>query len=64
MEFPEKKNLVMLVQRHLNLKEDGIDGPKTWNAILKKLNLSVAEPVNKHETPAIGLSEKAYNFET
>jgi hypothetical protein len=62
MEFPEKKSLVRLVQRHLNLKDDGVDGPNTWNAILKKLNLSVEEPVNKQETPAIGLSEKTYNL--
>jgi cell wall-associated NlpC family hydrolase len=33
MEFPGKKQKVMNVQKALGLSADGIDGPKTWDAI-------------------------------
>ena len=39
MDFPNKKELIKKVQKHLNLKEDGIDGPKTWESIVGDLNL-------------------------
>lgn len=62
MEFPEKKNLVCLVQKHLNILDDGIDGPKTWNAILQKFNIVTSESENKKENIDIIISEKAYNL--
>jgi hypothetical protein len=62
MEFPEKKNLVSLVQKHLNIPNDGIDGPKTWNAILQKFNIPTTELENKKEIIDIAISEKAYNL--
>lgn len=34
MQFEGRENLIKQVQEILNLKDDGIDGLKTWNAIL------------------------------
>jgi hypothetical protein len=35
MEFPDKEKIVKRVQKALKLKDDGVDGPKTWEAIEK-----------------------------
>lgn len=37
MEFPGKKQKVVQVQKALGLVADGVDGPKTWDAIEKNL---------------------------
>lgn len=37
MEFSNKKELVKKVQKALGLKEDGVDGPKTWKIIAAKI---------------------------
>lgn len=40
MDFKDKDELVKSVQRSLNLKADGVDGPVTWQTILNKLTIS------------------------
>lgn len=37
MEFPGKKKKVISVQKALGLVTDGVDGPKTWDAIEKQI---------------------------
>ena len=46
MNFPEKQNLVKRIQNALGIGQDGIDGPSTWNAIIKKIipQLNSAKP--------------------
>lgn len=65
MEFPEKKQFVKLVQQHLNITDDGIDGPATWKAIMNKLTIrpsvSVVSEVVNSNTIA-GISSKAYDL--
>jgi hypothetical protein len=39
MNFPNKEQLIKKVQKHLNLKDDGIDGQKTWESIISNLNI-------------------------
>jgi hypothetical protein len=38
MRFQGREDLIKKVQKFLGLKEDGKDGPMTWNAILNKLS--------------------------
>ena len=38
MKFQGREDLIKKVQKFLGLKEDGKDGPMTWNAILNKLS--------------------------
>ncbi len=61
MEFDTKKGLVKKVQAFLNLKDDGIDGPNTWNSIIKALNISevVKQEGNSEE---ISISKSAFNL--
>lgn len=65
MEFSGKKEIVKQVQKLLGFGEeciDGIDGSKTWNAILSKIKNATGEPepivTTVSESPAI-LSLKA-----
>lgn len=37
MSFSEKQTLVKRIQKALGIGQDGIDGPSTWNAIIKKI---------------------------
>lgn len=52
MDFSGKKDLVKKVQAFYKLPADGIDGPNTWNAIYKGLNI-VESPVNPQITDAV-----------
>lgn len=52
MEFTGKKELIKKVQNFYGLSADGIDGPNTWNAILKGLKVSES-PVNPQITDAV-----------
>ena len=65
MEFANKKELVKKVQKFLGLKDDGIDGPKTWEAIAAKIVndniVSVVPPIIFIATPNI-LSPKAFRL--
>lgn len=66
MEFQGRKDLIKKVQRALNLKDDGVDGEKTWTAISIKLGIDVANVENdQNATSPLSnrtLSEKAYNL--
>lgn len=59
MNFQGKEDLVKRVQKALALKDDGVDGPNTWNAIIAKLapmQAVVAEQTNT------GLSQNAFDL--
>ena len=43
MDFKDKEVIVRSVQRSLNLEDDGIDGPLTWQTILNKINTSTGQ---------------------
>jgi GH24 family phage-related lysozyme (muramidase) len=50
MEFSNKKELIIKVQKFLGLKEDGIDGQKTWEAIVAKI-IGETENIIEINTP-------------
>jgi GH24 family phage-related lysozyme (muramidase) len=56
-----KKQAVLLIQKHLGLKQDGVDGPITWAAIHSALNI-----VDTGETVSpelqYGISKKSYDL--
>lgn len=65
MNYPGRENTIKKVQKILKLKEDGIDGEITWNAILSKL----MQPVDSEKTTNQSadkveniLSDKSYNL--
>jgi GH24 family phage-related lysozyme (muramidase) len=62
MEFANKKELVIKVQKALNLKQDGIDGPNTWKQILIKITgEEIAEiPVVNSNNESNPLSAKSF----
>lgn len=67
MEFPGKKQKVMNVQKALGLSADGIDGPKTWDAIedaVVKDKPQVTTPANNTFTEKlVALAKKEVGVE-
>lgn len=65
MKFDGREDLIKSVQRSLNLKDDGVDGEKTWTAIAAKL---VVKPTNTNNsqvttsTPKHVLSENSFKL--
>jgi GH24 family phage-related lysozyme (muramidase) len=65
MEFSNKKELVKKVQKSLGLKDDGVDGPKTWEAITAKIvndDIVSAIPPIVSVSPTNVLSQKAFRL--
>lgn len=64
MKFEGRDELVKKVQLALKLKDDGVDGEKTWSAIANRIipvedNISV---INQTVDSKMPLSDKAYNL--
>lgn len=65
MEFSNKKELVKKIQKSLGLKEDGIDGQKTWEAIAAKIVNETIDSIispNVSVAPLNVLSQKAFHL--
>ena len=65
MEFSNKKELIIKVQKLLGLKEDGIDGQKTWEAIAAKIVNETIDSIispNVSVAPLNVLSQKAFHL--
>lgn len=70
MQFPGKSEKVKLVQRALGLLDDGVDGPKTWDAIesslkdkIKPVTTSQQPTGNKFADKLIALAKKEIGVE-
>lgn len=52
MDFPNKEDVVKSVQRHLNLLDDGKDGPKTWGAICEAIGVDINKEPDTPPAPS------------
>jgi hypothetical protein len=63
MKFDGKEELVKKVQTALKIKDDGVDGPVTWNAIIKSVApVTETSQVDIQDEKVNPLSDKAYNL--